>query len=47
MYVEKGTLAKSGTAEFLAQAEGGSESTATGNLIGAFGLGFYSRCAHR
>lgn len=37
-----GTLAKSGTAEFLAQAEGGSESSSTGNLIGSFGLGFYS-----
>ncbi|KAH8999049.1 heat shock protein Hsp90 [Lactarius akahatsu] len=37
-----GTLAKSGTAEFLAQAEGGPESGSNGNLIGAFGLGFYS-----
>ncbi|KAH9049729.1 Hsp90 protein-domain-containing protein [Lactarius hengduanensis] len=37
-----GTLAKSGTAEFLAQAEGGPESGSSGNLIGAFGLGFYS-----
>ncbi|KAH9482631.1 Endoplasmin [Psilocybe cubensis] len=36
-----GTLAKSGTSDFLAKAEGG-EATATGNLIGAFGLGFYS-----
>lgn len=34
-------MAKSGTSEFLAKAEGG-EPTATGNLIGAFGLGFYS-----
>jgi heat shock protein beta len=41
---QKGTLAKSGTAEFLAQAEG-SDATASGNLIGAFGLGFYSRYA--
>lgn len=37
-----GTLAKSGTAEFLAQAEGGPETVSNGNLIGAFGLGFYS-----
>ncbi|KAI0307112.1 heat shock protein Hsp90 [Multifurca ochricompacta] len=37
-----GTLAKSGTAEFLAQAEGSPESTTNGHLIGAFGLGFYS-----
>ncbi|KAF8165360.1 Hsp90 protein-domain-containing protein [Crassisporium funariophilum] len=36
-----GTLAKSGTSDFLAKAEG-QEVTATGNLIGAFGLGFYS-----
>ncbi|KAE9410486.1 HSP90-domain-containing protein [Gymnopus androsaceus JB14] len=36
-----GTLAKSGTSEFLAGAEG-ADGTATGNLIGAFGLGFYS-----
>jgi len=36
-----GTLAKSGTSDFLAQAEG-SDGAATGNLIGAFGLGFYS-----
>ncbi|KAF9055246.1 HSP90-domain-containing protein [Hymenopellis radicata] len=36
-----GTLAKSGTSEFLSQAEG-QDSTGTGNLIGAFGLGFYS-----
>ena len=41
---QKGTLAKSGTAEFLAQAEGNPESTANSNLIGSFGLGFYSRC---
>jgi heat shock protein beta len=34
-------LAKSGTSEFLARAEG-SEGLAGGNLIGAFGLGFYS-----
>ncbi|KAI9513344.1 Hsp90 protein-domain-containing protein [Russula earlei] len=37
-----GTLAKSGTAEFLAQAEGNPDSTTNGNLIGSFGLGFYS-----
>lgn len=43
----KGTLAKSGTAEFLAQAEGNSESMANSNLIGSFGLGFYSRCDFR
>ncbi|KAJ7179213.1 Hsp90 protein-domain-containing protein [Mycena filopes] len=36
-----GTLAKSGTSDFLAQAESG-DGTGTGNLIGAFGLGFYS-----
>lgn len=33
-----GTLAKSGTSEFLAKADSSSSS----NLIGAFGLGFYS-----
>ncbi|KAG6880046.1 hypothetical protein C0992_007363 [Termitomyces sp. T32_za158] len=39
----KGTLAKSGTSEFLATAEGQTpDATASGNLIGAFGLGFYS-----
>ncbi|KAF7355281.1 Heat shock protein [Mycena sanguinolenta] len=36
-----GTLAKSGTSDFLDQAESG-DATGTGNLIGAFGLGFYS-----
>ncbi|KAF8897518.1 Hsp90 protein-domain-containing protein [Infundibulicybe gibba] len=36
-----GTLAKSGTSDFLAKAEG-QDGTGTGNLIGAFGLGFYS-----
>ncbi|KAG7096977.1 hypothetical protein E1B28_004373 [Marasmius oreades] len=36
-----GTLAKSGTSEFLAQADG-AEGGNKGNLIGAFGLGFYS-----
>ncbi|KXN90242.1 Endoplasmin [Leucoagaricus sp. SymC.cos] len=36
-----GTLAKSGTSEFLARAEG-EEGAVQGNLIGAFGLGFYS-----
>ena len=36
-----GTLAKSGTSDFLARAE--SDTTGNGNLIGAFGLGFYSR----
>ncbi|KAI0921744.1 hypothetical protein AcW1_004366 [Taiwanofungus camphoratus] len=36
-----GTLAKSGTSEFLAKAES-TDTTGTGNLIGAFGLGFYS-----
>ncbi|KAI0824788.1 heat shock protein Hsp90 [Trametes gibbosa] len=35
-----GTLAKSGTSEFLTKAE--SDTTSNGNLIGAFGLGFYS-----
>jgi heat shock protein beta len=39
-----GTLAKSGTTEFLARAESQEALAAnTGNLIGAFGLGFYSR----
>ncbi|KAG6854796.1 hypothetical protein C0991_001223 [Blastosporella zonata] len=38
-----GTLAKSGTSDFLAKAEGQtSDGTGNGNLIGAFGLGFYS-----
>jgi heat shock protein beta len=36
-----GTLAKSGTSDFLAGVDG-DDSTTTGNLIGAFGLGFYS-----
>lgn len=36
-----GTLAKSGTSEFLSKADG-LDSTGTGNLIGAFGVGFYS-----
>lgn len=36
-----GTLAKSGTSDFLARAET-SDTTGQGNLIGAFGLGFYS-----
>ncbi|TFK75925.1 HSP90-domain-containing protein [Pluteus cervinus] len=36
-----GTLAKSGTSEFLARAEG-QDGAANGHLIGAFGLGFYS-----
>ncbi|KAG2141685.1 Hsp90 protein-domain-containing protein [Suillus bovinus] len=36
-----GTLAKSGTSDFLAGVDG-DDSTASGNLIGAFGLGFYS-----
>ncbi|KAI1789557.1 heat shock protein Hsp90 [Ganoderma leucocontextum] len=35
-----GTLAKSGTSEFLSRAE--SDTSGNGNLIGAFGLGFYS-----
>lgn len=34
-------MAKSGTSDFLAKAEG-QDGTATGNFIGAFGLGFYS-----
>lgn len=34
-------MAKSGTSDFLAKAEG-QDGTGTGNLIGAFGLGFYS-----
>jgi heat shock protein 90kDa beta len=38
----QGTLAKSGTTDFLAKAENSDDTTNTGNLIGAFGLGFYS-----
>ncbi|TCD70817.1 hypothetical protein EIP91_001507 [Steccherinum ochraceum] len=38
----QGTLAKSGTTEFLQKAETSTDTTGTGNLIGAFGLGFYS-----
>lgn len=34
-------MAKSGTSDFLSLAEG-QDGAATGNLIGAFGLGFYS-----
>ena len=37
----QGTLAKSGTSDFLAQAED-QDAARTSNLIGAFGLGFYS-----
>ncbi|KAJ8086604.1 hypothetical protein PM082_005427 [Marasmius tenuissimus] len=38
-----GTLAKSGTSDFLAQADKDkADGTNQGNLIGAFGLGFYS-----
>ncbi|EGN93056.1 hypothetical protein SERLA73DRAFT_79097 [Serpula lacrymans var. lacrymans S7.3] len=37
-----GTLAKSGTSDFLARAEGQDTGANNGNLIGAFGLGFYS-----
>jgi len=37
-----GTLAKSGTSEFLSRTESDASSSATGNLIGQFGLGFYS-----
>ncbi|KAL0949963.1 hypothetical protein HGRIS_009983 [Hohenbuehelia grisea] len=36
-----GTLAKSGTSDFLARAEN-QDAAGQGNLIGAFGLGFYS-----
>ncbi|TRM67574.1 Hsp90 protein-domain-containing protein [Schizophyllum amplum] len=36
-----GTLAKSGTSEFVAKAES-TDTSGQGNLIGAFGLGFYS-----
>ena len=38
---QQGTLAKSGTSDFLAKAEN-QEAVGTSNLIGAFGLGFYS-----
>ncbi|THH19791.1 hypothetical protein EW146_g1461 [Bondarzewia mesenterica] len=37
-----GTLAKSGTSEFLARAEDSQDTTGSGHLIGAFGVGFYS-----
>ena len=37
-----GTLAKSGTTEFLNMAKDADTTTGTGNLIGAFGVGFYS-----
>ncbi|TFY72957.1 hypothetical protein EVG20_g20 [Dentipellis fragilis] len=37
-----GTLAKSGTSEFLAKAESNTDTSSNGNLIGAFGVGFYS-----
>ncbi|THH32719.1 hypothetical protein EUX98_g1478 [Antrodiella citrinella] len=37
-----GTLAKSGTTEFLQKAETSADTAGAGNLIGAFGLGFYS-----
>ena len=33
-----GTLAKSGTTEFLNRAENSESTTGTGNLIGAFGV---------
>ncbi|KIY49180.1 heat shock protein Hsp90 [Fistulina hepatica ATCC 64428] len=36
-----GTLAKSGTSDFISKSEAG-EGAANANLIGAFGLGFYS-----
>lgn len=36
-----GTVAKSGTSDFLKQAEG-ADASANGNLIGQFGVGFYS-----
>jgi len=39
MVTNLGTLAKSGTSEFISKAESGGDS---GNLIGSFGLGFYS-----
>lgn len=38
-----GTLAKSGTSDFIAMAEEGKVAEADVNLIGQFGLGFYSR----
>jgi heat shock protein 90kDa beta len=40
--LSQGTLAKSGTSEFLARADSEEGGAANGNLIGAFGLGFYS-----
>jgi hypothetical protein len=39
----QGTIAKSGTTEFLEKAEDSDDTTGQGNLIGAFGVGFYSR----
>jgi hypothetical protein len=38
----QGTVAKSGTSEFLTKADS-EDTTGGGNLIGAFGVGFYSR----
>lgn len=39
--INLGTLAKSGTSDFLEQVEG-QDPTSAGNLIGSFGVGFYS-----
>ncbi|KAG6332715.1 hypothetical protein ID866_6376 [Astraeus odoratus] len=41
-FFHQGTLAKSGTSDFVANVEG-QETAVNGNLIGAFGVGFYSR----
>ncbi|KAF9221952.1 HSP90-domain-containing protein [Gyrodon lividus] len=41
LIINLGTLAKSGTSEFLTKADS-EDTTGSGNLIGAFGVGFYS-----
>lgn len=37
-----GTIAKSGTTEFFEKLESAKDSAATNDLIGQFGVGFYS-----
>jgi len=38
----QGTLAKSGTSEFVSRVDKNDDAAANANLIGAFGVGFYS-----